>query len=69
MRKIYCFNCKKYQKFIKPKISYICYKTLLFSSICSKCGSEDEKIFMKQESIEILKSLGLINIIDKYQNI
>ena len=46
-----------YQKFIKSKISCICYKTLLLSSICNKYGSEDEKILMEQEqeSIEILK--------------
>ena len=28
--------------------------------ICSKCKKEDEKIFKEQESIEILKTLGLI---------
>ena len=33
------------------------------------CGSEDEKIFKEEESIEILKILGLINNIEKYQNI
>ena len=41
-----------YEKIIKPKISYIFYKTLLLSSICSKSGSEDKKIFTEQESIE-----------------
>ena len=46
---------------MKPKISYFCYKTLLPSSICNKCRSEDEKIFMEQESIEMIKILGLIN--------
>ena len=46
---------------MKPKISYFCYKTLLPSSICNKCGKEDEKIFMEQELIEIIKTLGLIN--------
>ena len=33
-------------------------KTLVFSIICSKCENEDEKIF-KEESLEILKFLGL----------
>ena len=60
MRKIYCINCKKYKEFIKSRISYISYKTLLLSSICNKCGSEDEKIFEEEESIEILKVIGLI---------
>ena len=44
------------------KIAYICNKTLLLSSICYKCGSEDEKIFNKEESIEILKIIGLITL-------
>ena len=43
-----------YKKFIKPNLSYTCQKTLLLSSNCKKCGSEEEKIFMEQESIEIL---------------
>ena len=42
-------------------MSYICDKTLLLSSICNKCGSEDEKIFKEEKSIEILKIFGLIN--------
>ena len=63
MRKIYCTKCKKYKDFRKPKyhiflikISYISDKTLLLFSICNKCGSEDEKIFKKEQSIEILKN-------------
>ena len=69
MRKNYCITCKKYKKFIKPTISYICYKALLLSSFCNKCESADENIFMEQESTEILTFFGLINIIEKYQNI
>ena len=46
MRKIYCTNYKKYKELKKPKISYICDKRLLLSSICNKCGSEYEKIFL-----------------------
>ena len=68
MRKIYSIKCKKYNEFKKPKISYICDKTLLLSSICNKWGSEDEKMFKEEESIEILKILGLINKIEKYHN-
>ena len=68
MRKILCIKSKKYKKIINPKLSYICYKTLLLSSVCNKCESEDEKIFVEQESIEMLKVLDLINNIEKYKN-
>ena len=61
-------KCEKYKKFIKPKVSYICYKILLLSSICNKCGSEDDKIFKEEVSLEILKILSLINDIEKYHN-
>ena len=37
--KIYCTKCKKYNKFKKPKISYVYDKKLLLSSICNNCGS------------------------------
>ena len=62
MTKIHFTKCKKYKEFKMPKIAYICNKTLLLSSICYKCGSEDEKIFNKEESIEILKIIGLITL-------
>ena len=39
------------------------------SVICSKCKNEHEKIFKEEESTEILKIIGLINSIEKYQNI
>ena len=35
-------------------------KALGLSIICSKCKNEDEKIFKEEESVEILKVLGLI---------
>ena len=41
------------------KISYICDKTLLLAKICKKYGSENEKIFKEEESIEILNNLVL----------
>ena len=59
MKKLHCAICGKYRKFGKPKISYLLEKTLVLSIICSKCKNEDEKLF-KEESIEILKILGLI---------
>ena len=39
--------------------SYILEKAIALSIICSKCEIEDEKIFKEEESIEILKILGL----------
>ena len=35
-------------------------KTLVLSIICSKCRNEEDKIFKEDKSIEILKTLGLI---------
>ena len=66
MKKLYCIICCRYRKFEKPKISYLLEKTLVLSIICSKCKNEDEKIFKEEDSIEIIKILGLINNIDKY---
>ena len=60
MKKLYCTICGKYRKFEKPKTSNILEKTLVLSIICSKCKNEDEKIFKEEESIEIIKILGLI---------
>ena len=60
MKKLYCIICRKYRKFEKPKISYFFEKTLVLSIICSKCKNDDEKVFKEEESIEILKILGLI---------
>ena len=34
--------------------------TLVLSIICSNCQSKDKKIFKEEESIKILKILGLI---------
>ena len=69
MKKLYCIICGKYRIFEKPKISYLLEKTLVLSIICSKWKNEDKKTFKEEESIEILKILGLINNVEKYQNI
>ena len=66
MKKLYCIICGKYRKFEKPKISY---QTLVLSIICSECKNENENIFKEEDSIEILRILGLINNTEKYQNI
>ena len=60
MKKSYCVICGQYARFKNPKISYIFEKTLVFSIICSKCKNGDEKIFNKEESIEILNIIALV---------
>ena len=61
MKRIYCVTCGNYRKIQNPKISDLSKKnTLDLSIICSKCENKDEKIFKKEESIEILKILGSI---------
>ena len=47
----------------KPKISLLLEKTLVLSIICSNYKNEDENLFNKEESFEILKILGLIEYI------
>ena len=42
-------------------------KTLDLSIIYHKCAHEYKKIFKKEDSIEILKILGLISNIEEYQ--
>ena len=60
MKKLYCVVCGRYRKSEKPKISYLLEKTLALYIICSKCKNEDKKLFQEEESIEVLKVLGLI---------
>ena len=60
MKKLYCVIFGRYRKSEKPKISYLLEKTLVLPIICSKCRNEDEQLFKEEESIEILKILGLI---------
>ena len=60
MKKLCCVICIKYRKLEKPTIPYLLEKTLVLSIICSRCKNDDEKICKKEDSIEILKILGLI---------
>ena len=60
MKKLYWVICSKYRKFEIPKIFYLLEKTLVLSIICSKFRNEDEKFVREEESIEMLKILGLI---------
>ena len=68
MKKLYCVICGKYRKFEKPKISYLLETTLVLSVICSKCKNKDENSFKDEESIEILKILGLLKIYNYFKN-
>ena len=45
--KIYCTKCKKYNKFKKPKISYVYDKKLLLSSIVTSVEVKMIKYLMK----------------------
>ena len=65
MKKVYCVICGMYRKLKKKKIIK---KTLVFSLICSKCKNEHEKLFKEEESIEILKIIGLTEIYNYFKN-
>ena len=41
--------------------TYSLNKTLFTSIVCSKCGNNNNRIFMKEGSNEILKILELMN--------
>ena len=64
MKKLYRVICGKYWKFENPKMLYVLEKSLALCIIFSKCQKEDETIF-EEESIEILKILGLIENINQ----
>ena len=67
MMKIYCNVCSRYRKSKNPKI-YIFKKTLCLSVIYRKCGHEYKKMFKEEEeSIEVLKILGLITNTEECQ--
>ena len=69
MKKLNCVISGKHGKFEKPKISFLLEKALVLSIIGSKCKNEDKKRFKEEESIEILKIIGLNNNIEEYQKI
>ena len=45
MKILFCVICSKHRKFEKHKISHPLEKTLILSTICSKCKNENEKLF------------------------
>ena len=52
------------------KVKYCIFKkTLNLSIFYRKCGHEYEKIFNEEKSTKILKTLGSITNIEKYQKI
>ena len=56
MKKLYCVIAVSIANLKNPVLE----KTLVLFIICSKCKNEDWKLFKEEESIEILKILGLI---------
>ena len=64
----YIIVCGKYRKFKSPKISFILQKTLVLSIVCSKCGRKYRNIIKEEQSIEMLKIVGLIKNIELYQD-
>ena len=67
IKKVDCIKCNEYRKLENPKISYVFSKTLVLSIIFDKGCRKDEKRFKKEESVKILKILGLIKNIEDYQ--
>ena len=57
MKQIYCVICGKYNKFKKPKISYIFEKALVFSIICRKWKNEGGKNLKKKNQLTSQKLL------------
>ena len=66
---MYCNVCNKYRQFKRTKISLIFNRTLILSIAYSKYGHEYERIFIEEESIDILNILGLINNKEDSENI
>ena len=62
MKKLYCIICGKYRKFEKP------FRFFLLVAVSARVKMKKKKK-IEEESTEILKILGLINNIEKHQNI
>ena len=65
MKKVYSIKCNKCKKSKNPKILSIFNETLVLFIICDKCGSNNCIISKKEESIEVLKILGVIDRMNK----
>ena len=61
-----CIKCNKHKKLKNPKMLYIFNKKLVFYiiwQVWQQCSND--KVFKEEESIEILKVLGLIDNINE----
>ena len=69
IQKFVCIKYNQYIKFKHPKISNkTSDKTLVLPIACNKCSSKDKKIFIEDESIELLGMLGLVRLYrEEYQ--
>ena len=67
MKNMYCIKCNKYRKFEKPRMQYIFDKNQFFLLFVVSVAITTKKIFEEQESIEILKILGLVSYMKKQQ--
>ena len=65
---MYCNVCNEYKKLKKNKISYI-FKKKLSLCIVYSVVMNMKKMCKEEESIEILKIIGLIYNIEEYQRI
>ena len=59
MKKLFCIICVSKENLKPLKYHTSSKKTLVPSTIGSKCRNEDQKLFTEEESIEILKDLDL----------
>ena len=67
--KTYCNVCNKYGKSTKVKIYNFKKNIQSHSVVYSKYDHEYQKIFKEEDSIEILKILGLITNIEECQKL
>ena len=62
---MHCNVCNVFWKSKKAKISHNFENIFILSDVYSKCGHEYEKKFKEEKSVEILKTVGLINNIEE----
>ena len=59
-KQIYHVKCGNCRKFTNPENSNIFDKMLALPIIWSKCGKNNDRILTEEQSIEMLKIIGLI---------
>ena len=60
MKKMYCIKCNKYRE-SKKCHAFSKKKKIVLSIICKECGSNNDTVFRKAGTIQILKINGLIH--------